>query len=131
LTRLRLARPLALVAIAASVAPAVALAAGARFKGHVGADRSQSLKFSVSGGKVRNFEAVIYATCYSGGMLTTVTIPPTRVHTGRFSTIYQPVKSSQTFVYVRGTVSGSKASGTISETGSCTFQKQRWSAKGR
>jgi hypothetical protein len=119
-----------LVAVAAAIAPAAAFAAGARFKGHVGTDKSQTLKFRVSGGKLRGFEAVIYATCYSGGMLTTVTIPPTKVHSGKFSTIYQPVKSSQTFVYLKGTISGSKATGTINETGSCEFQKQKWSAKG-
>jgi hypothetical protein len=119
-----------LIAIAAAMAPPAALAAGVRFKGHVGADKSQTLKFTVSGGKLRGFEAVIYATCSSGGMLTTVTIPPTKLRAGKFSTIYQPVKSSQTFVYVKGTISGSKATGTISETGSCEFQKQKWSAKG-
>jgi hypothetical protein len=111
------------------MAPAAALAAGVRFKGHVGADKTQTLKFSVSGGKVRGFEAVIYATCSTSGMLTTVTIPPTRIRAGKFSTIYQPVKSSQTFVYVKGTISRSKATGTISETGSCAFDKEKWSAK--
>jgi hypothetical protein len=120
-----------LIAVAAAMAPAVALAAGVRFKGHVGTDNSQTLKFSVSGGKVRGFEAVIYATCNSGGMLTTVTIPPTKIRTGKFSTIYQPVKSSLTFVYLKGTISGAKATGTIRETGSCAFQNQKWNAKGR
>jgi hypothetical protein len=59
-----------------------------------------------------------------------VTIPPTKMHAGKFSTIYQPVRGSQTFVYLKGTISGSKATGTISETGSCEFEKQKWSAKG-
>jgi hypothetical protein len=128
---MRSSRTFVAIAIAAVIAPAAALAAGAGFKGHVGTDKSQTLKFRVSGGKVRGFEAVIYATCYTGGMLTTVTIPPTKVRGGKFSTIHQPVKSSQTFVYVKGTVSRSRATGTISETGSCEFQKQKWSAKSR
>jgi hypothetical protein len=119
------------IVVAATIAPGAALAAGARFKGHVGTDTSQTLKFAVSGGKVRGFEAVIYATCNSGGMLTTVTIPPIKMHAGKFSTIYQPVKGSLTFVYLKGTISGSKATGTIRETGSCAFQNQKWNAKGR
>jgi hypothetical protein len=126
----RSSRTAVLIAVAAAIAPAAAFAGGARFKGHVGIDKSQTLKFRVSAGKLRGFEAVIYATCYSGGMLTTVTIPPTKMHAGKFSTIYQPVRGSQTFVYLKGTISGSKATGTISETGSCEFEKQKWSAKG-
>ena len=125
---MRPSRTLALVAVAVAL-PATALATGSTYKGSVGGDKTQTLKFRVSDGKVRGFVAVIYATCYSGGMLTTVTLPPTRVKAGKFTTIYQPVKSSQTFVYVKGTISGSKATGTINETGSCEFLKQKWTAK--
>ena len=122
---------LAAAAVLAATVSAEATATGTRYRGHLAGDRTETVRFTVSGGRVRGFEAVVYATCYSGGMLTTVTIPPTRITAGRFSAKYQPVKGSQTFVYVRGTITGARASGTIRETGACMFRKQSWAARRR
>lgn len=108
----------------------VASGAGGTYKGIVDKDKSQKLSFKVSGGKVKKWKAVIYASCFTGNHLTTVTIPSTKIKKGgKFSRKYQPVPESETFVTVKGKVAGGKARGTVVETGSCSFEKQKWSAK--
>ena len=96
----------------------------------MGKDKSAKLSFKVSGGKVKKWKAVIYASCFTGNQLTTVTIPTTKIKAGgKFSRKYQPVPESETFVTVKGKISGGKASGTVVETGDCSFDKVKWSAK--
>ena len=123
-------RLLAVLLIAGLTVSGVASGAGSTYKGIVDKDKSQKLSFKVSGGKVKKWKAVIYASCFTGNQLTTVTIPTTKIKSGgKFSRKYQPVPESETFVTVKGKVSAGKASGTVVETGDCSFEKQKWSAK--
>ena len=70
-------------------------------------DKSQKLSFKVSGGKVKKWKAVIYASCFSGNQLTTRHDPRHEDQGGgKFSRKYQPVPESETFVTVKGKVSG-------------------------
>lgn len=111
------------------VLSAVASGAGTTYKGIVDKDKSQKLSFKVSGGKVRKWKAVIYATCPSGGQIT-VTVPSAKIGKGgKFKRRYQPVKGSETYVTLKGKVKGGKASGTIQQEGFCTFEKEPWKAK--
>jgi len=121
-------RLLAVLLIAALTVSGVASGAGSTYKGKIGSDKSQKLSFKVSGGKVKKWKAVKYATCFGGGQLTTLTIPATKLKNGKFSRKYQPVPSSETYLTVKGKVRGSKASGTVVQTGSCEFEKTKWKA---
>ena len=123
-------RLVVVILIACLALSGVASGAGSTYKGLVDKDKSQKLSFKVSGGKVKKWKAVIYASCFTGNQLTTVTIPATKIKSGgKFSRKYQPVPESETYVTVKGKISGGKASGTVVETGDCSFEKMKWSAK--
>lgn len=120
---------LAILCLALAATGPVASGAGTTYKGKIGTDKSQKLSFKVSGGKVRKWKAVKYASCFGGNQLTTLTIPATKLKGGKFSRRYQPVPSSETYLTVKGKVSGGKASGTVVQTGACSFEKTKWKAK--
>lgn len=119
----------ALVLTVSLLSVSLAAAASSTYKGIVGTDKSQKLSFKVKGGKVKSWKATIYGTCPLGGQLLTVVVPSAKITDGKFKTKYQPVKSSETFITLAGKVKGSKASGTVKQTGSCGFDKVKWSAK--
>lgn len=128
LPRMSRVATLLVISVVALAPPALAAGAASRYKGSVGGDKSQTLTFQVKGGKVRNWTATIYATCYTGGLLITVVVPKAALRGGRFSAKYKPT-SGPTEITLKGRIVGGRATGTIAEMGSCGFNTEKWNAK--
>jgi hypothetical protein len=115
----------------AVAAPSIA-ARSSTFAGTVGGKKAQKLSFRVAGGHVRDWKATIDAACYEGDHSVTVLIPRAKLDkNGRFRSTYRPLPENEAEIVLAGRVIRGRASGSVSETGACIFEKQSWSARRR
>ena len=99
-----------------------------KYKGKVVGD-SGKVSFKVDGSKVKKFEIDgVYADCYGGGMLVSVYVPSAKIKGKSFSATYVPDPEVEFHVILKGTFSGSKASGTVEGEGVCGYEEE-WTAK--
>jgi opacity protein-like surface antigen len=124
-TLIRLARLGLLVLSLVAVAVATAVAATPRAghwrgkvtKGQAVRGKGGEPTFTVSGSKLRKFTiGGVGAYCFTGYQVVSVYVPSARIHHGRFSTTYHPVKDANVKLTGRF-VSASKAIGTVTGSG--------------
>ena len=125
-------RRFALIALIATILPAIALAAPAgKYKGKVVGDPSGDVTFKVVGNKMKNFKIdSVTATCYP---LTAVTVfvPSVKIKADNtFSKTYRPEPSSEHRIKLRGRFEGERASGRVSGGPNCVY-KEKWKARKR
>ena len=62
----------------------------------------------------------------------TVFVPRAKLdQSGRFRSTYRPLDENETEIVLAGRVIGDRASGSVSEVGACTIEKQSWTARRR
>ena len=86
----------------------------------------------MSGSHLRDWKATIEADCYEGDHSIVVEVGGAKLdRNGRFRRTHRPLPANDAEIELRGRVIRDRASGTVSETGSCEFEKQRWTARRR